>query len=285
MPKLLVARDDRTDVEICYEDQGTGRPVVLVHGWPLSGRSWEAQVPALVGAGHRVVTYDRRGFGDSSRPWHGYDYDTLAADLHALLEHLDLRDAALVGFSMGGGEVVRYLARYGTERVSRAVLAAAVPPYLLQTDDNPDGGLDEATIAQFEEGVATDRPAFLETFVESFFTAGDEVVVSDAQRRFAWTLAQAASPRATHACVAAFGRTDFRDDVRALDLPLLVVHGDSDAVVPFEVSGQRTAEMVEGAQLVVVEGGPHGINASHPREFNRALLDFLGGETTAARAS
>ena len=284
MPKLLVSRDDRTDVEISYEDQGTGRPVVLVHGWPLSGRSWEAQVPALVGAGYRVITYDRRGFGDSSRPWHGYDYDTLAADLHALVEHLDLRDAALVGFSMGGGEVVRYLARYGTERASRAVLASAVPPYLHASDDNPEGGLDDATIEQLQQGVVADRPAFLEAFVESFFSVGGEVVVSDAQRRFAWNLAEKASPKATYDCIAAFGLTDLRDDVRAITVPTLVLHGDSDAVVPFEASGRRSAEMIEGAQLVVIEGGPHGANVSHAAQFNAALLDFLGGQTTAARA-
>jgi len=284
MPKVLVSRDDRTDVEISYEDQGAGRPVVLVHGWPLSGRSWEPQVPALVGAGYRVITYDRRGFGDSSRPWHGYDYDTLAADLHALLEHLGVRDAALVGFSMGGGEVVRYLARYGTERVSRAVLASAVPPFLHQTPDNPDGGLDDATIERFQQGVASDRPGFLETFVRDFFTAGGEVVVSGAQLRYTWGLAAGASAKATYDCIAAFALTDLRDDVRALTVPTLVVHGDSDAVVPLEVSGRRTADMVEGAQLVVVEGGPHGVNVSHAAQFNAALLDFLGGQTTAARA-
>ncbi|WP_299037849.1 alpha/beta fold hydrolase [uncultured Pseudokineococcus sp.] len=283
MPKLLVSRDDRTDVEISYEDLGTGRPVVLVHGWPLSGRSWEAQVPALVGAGYRVITYDRRGFGDSSRPWHGYDYDTLAADLHALLEHLDVRDAALVGFSMGGGEVVRYLARHGTERASREVLASAVPPYLHATDDNPDGGLDDATIDQFQQGVASDRPDFLETFTERFFTADGRVVVSEAQRRATWDEAVRASPKATYDCIATFGLTDLRDDVRAVTVPTLVIHGDSDAVVPFEVSGRRSAEMVEGCELVVVEGGPHGVNVSHARQFNAALLDFLGGRTTAAR--
>ncbi|MEJ5914695.1 alpha/beta fold hydrolase [Pseudokineococcus sp. 1T1Z-3] len=276
MPTLLVAREDRTDVEIAYEDHGTGRPVVLVHGWPLSGRAWEPQVPALVGAGYRVVTYDRRGFGGSSRPWGGYDYDTLASDLKALLDHLDLRDAALVGFSMGGGEVVRYLATYGTERVTRAVLAAAVPPYLYASEDNPDGGLDDATIESFQQGVAGDRAAFLETFVASFFTAGDDVVVSDAQQRLAWSIATEASPKATYDCIEAFGRTDFRGDVDKLTLPTLVIHGDSDAVVPFEMSGRRTAEMVEGSELVLVEGGPHGLNVSHAKKFNAALLGFLG---------
>ena len=171
MPMLTVGTDNGTPVELHYDDVGAGRPVVLIHGWPLSGRSWESQVPALVEAGYRVVTYDRRGFGASSQPWDGYDYDTFAADLDALMNHLDLRDAALVGFSMGGGEVVRYLASYGSDRVGKAVLASAVPPFLYKTDDNPDGGLDDATIATMEAGVRSDRIAFLDGFCTSFFTA------------------------------------------------------------------------------------------------------------------
>ncbi len=275
-----MGHEGTTPVEIHWTDHGAGDPVVLVHGWPLSGRSWEGQEATLVAAGHRVVTYDRRGFGQSSQPWEGYDYDTFAADLHALLEHLDLRGATLVGFSMGGGEVVRYLARYGTARVARAVLAAAVPPYLLQTPDNPDGGLDEATVAQFEEGVRGDRPAFLDAFLRDFFSAGGEVRASEAQRRYALGLALGASPKGTLDCIAAFSRTDFRDDlaaVAAAGVPLLVVHGDSDAIVPFEVSGRRVVEAVPGARLVLVEGGTHGLNVTHRDAFDRALLEFLGG--------
>ena len=262
-------------IDLHYTDVGAGTPVVLIHGWPLSGRSWEAQVPALVAAGHRVITYDRRGFGQSSQPWDGYDYDTFAADLDALLESLDLRDATLVGFSMGGGEVVRYIARHGTARVSKAVLAAAVPPYLYKSDDNPDGGLDDATIEQFEQGVATDRPAFLEEFTTNFFTAGGELKVSEAQRKYAWSLAAVASPKGTLDCIKAFGRTDFRHDLEALTIPTLVIHGDADAIVPFEVSGKRSAAALPNAQTVVIEGGPHGINASHPQEINDALIKFL----------
>ena len=276
MPRLTVSRAVGTpDVELHFTDQGAGRPVVLVHGWPLSGRSWEAQVGPLVDAGFRVVTYDRRGFGESSRPWDGYDYDTFAADLQALLEHLDLRDVTLVGFSMGGGEVARYLGAHGSDRVRSAVLAGAVTPYLGIADDNPDGALDEATEQQFLDGIAADRPAFLDGFVESFFSAGGSVVVSDALVRLAWQIASTASPKGTADCVRAFAGTDFRADLERVDVPVLVLHGDSDAIVPFEKSGQRVPQHVEGAETVVVSGGPHGFNASHPREFNAALLAFL----------
>jgi non-heme chloroperoxidase len=245
----------------------------------LSGRSWENQLPALIEAGHRVITYDRRGFGDSSQPWSGYDYDTFAADLDALLSHLDVTGATLVGFSMGGGEVARYIARYGTDRVAKAVFAAAVPPYLYVSEDNPDGGLDDATIAQFEDGVRGDRIAFLEGFTTTFFAAGNRTdLISEPNRQYHRHIAEFASPKGTLDCIAAFGRTDFRDDLAKLSdagIPTLVIHGDSDAVVPFEVSGRRTHETVEGAQLALIEGGPHGLNATHAAEFNRALLDFL----------
>jgi non-heme chloroperoxidase len=277
MAMINVGTENSAPIELYHEDHGQGRPVVLIHGWPLSGRSWENQVPALVDAGHRVITYDRRGFGKSSQPWEGYDYDTFTDDLHALLVHLDITDAALVGFSMGGGEVVRYLARHGDNgRVSRAVLAAAVPPYLYKSDDNPDGGLDDATIEQFQEGVRTDRLAFLDGFTKTFFAAGDKTdLVSEPQREYARDIAAGASPKGTLDCITAFGRTDFRDDVAAIRVPTLIIHGDSDAIVPLEVSGKRTHEAIDGSELVVIEGGPHGLNATHPEEFNRALLDFL----------
>lgn len=276
MATLTVGTENSAPIDLYYEDHGSGRPVVLIHGWPLSGKSWEAQVPALVEAGHRVVTYDRRGFGESSKPFEGYDYDTFAADLDALLTHLDLTDVTLVGFSMGGGEVVRYVSRYGTDRIHSAVLAAAVPPYLYKSDDNPDGGLDDATIESFQAGVTGDRFAFLEDFTENFFAAGDKGdLVSSAQKAFARQIANVASPKGTLDCITAFGRTDFRGDVAKMTVPTLVIHGDSDGVVPFEVSGKRSAELIEGAELVVIEGGPHGINASHPQEFNTALVQFL----------
>ena len=277
MAFVQVGSENSAPVELYYEDHGSGSPVVLIHGWPLSGRSWENQVGALVDAGHRVITYDRRGFGKSSQPRTGYDYDTFAADLDTLLENLDLSDVTLVGFSMGGGEVVRYIGRYGTARVSRAVLAAAVPPYLYKSEDNPEGGLDDATIQQFQDGVRGDRIAFLDGFLTSFFAAGEQSdLVSEPTRLYHRDIAAFASPKGTLDCITAFGRTDFRDDLAKVTVPTLVIHGDSDAIVPFEVSGRRSHEAIEGSSLVLIEGGPHAINATHAEQFNRALLDFLG---------
>lgn len=277
MATITVGTENGRDIQLNVTDQGSGTPVVLIHGWPLSGASWANQVPALVEAGHRVITYDRRGFGESSQPEGGYDYDTFAADLRSVLEQLDVTDAALVGFSMGGGEVVRYLSRYGSDRVSKAVLAAAVPPYLYVSDDNPEGGLDDATIEHFESGVKEDRAGFLDGFTTEFFSAAGTLTVSEDVRQEAIQMALPASPVATLACIRAFGQTDFRDDVAAIDVPTLVIHGDSDGVVPFDVSGKRSAEQIAGARLHVVEGGPHAINASHVEEFNRELLAFLAG--------
>lgn len=276
MAVLRVGNENSESVELYYEDHGSGSPIVLIHGWPLSGRSWENQVPALVEAGHRVVTYDRRGFGNSSQPWNGYDYDTFAADLDALLAHLDLSDVTLVGFSMGGGEVVRYIGNYGSARVSKAVLAAAVPPYLYQSDDNPDGGLDDATIQQFEDSVRGDRIAFLEEFTKNFFTAGEQDdLVSEPNRNYNRQIAAFASPKGTLDCISAFGRTDFRDDLAKIDVPTLVIHGDSDGIVPFEVSGKRSHEMIADSTLELIGGAPHGFNVTHADQFNRALLDFI----------
>ena len=275
MPKLTVGTENDNAIELHYEDYGVGKPVVLIHGWPLSARSWENQVPAFVDAGYRVITYDRRGFGSSSQPWDGYDYDTFAADLDKLMQDLDLRDVALVGFSMGGGEVVRYLGVYGGERVAKVVLASAIPPYLYKSDENPDGALDDDAIAGLEAGLKSDRPAFLDEFMSNFFSAGDTLKVSEAQREYGRDLAAVASPKGTLDSIAAFVRTDFRGDVAKVTVPTLVIHGDSDAIVPFEGSGKRSAEAIDGSELVVIEGGPHGINASHTEQFNQTLLDFL----------
>lgn len=275
MSTIVVGTENSTPIEIYYEDHGSGSPVVLIHGWPLSGRSWENQVPALIEAGHRVVTYDRRGFGGSSQTWEGYDYDTFAADLDALLTGLDLQDVTLVGFSMGGGEVARYLSTYGSRRIARAVFASAVPPFLYKSDDNPEGALDDDTIQSFLDGVTEDRLGFLEGFTKNFFTAGDDLKVSEPQREYARDIAALASPKGTLECIKAFSYTDFRGDIATIDIPTLVIHGDSDGIVPFEASGARTAELIKGAQLHVIKGGPHGVNASHAQEFNTALLDFL----------
>jgi len=276
MPRLQVATEKKSPVELHYEDYGSGSPVVLIHGWPLSGRSWESQVPALVGAGQRVILYDRRGFGSSSQTWSGYDYDTFAADLDALLQHLDVKGATLVGFSMGGGEVARYIAKYGTGRVSRAVLAASVPPYLYKSQDNPEGALDEATIAQFQTGVRRDRIAFVDEFTRLFFSAGGKLQVSEQQRVYAREIASFASPKGTLDCIAAFSRTDFRADLKKVTVPTLVIHGDSDAIVPFETSGKRSHEAIAKSELVLIKGGPHGLNTSHAEQFNKALLQFVG---------
>ncbi len=276
MAQLKVGTENGSPIELYYEDHGSGRPVVLIHGWPLSGRSWEAQVPALIQAGYRVVTYDRRGFGSSSQPWSGYDYDTFAADLEALLVHLNLRDATLVGFSMGGGEVVRHIARYGTARVTRAVLAGAVPPYLYKAQDNPEGALDDRTLAGFEASVRKDRLAFLEDFTRNFFSVRGELKVSEPQCQYARTIAAFASPKGTLDCINAWGRTDFRKDLEKVRVPTLILHGDADAIVPFEVSGKRSAEAIPGSKVALIQDGPHGFNLSHADEFNRALLGFLG---------
>lgn len=276
MPYVTVATQADQPVDIYYEVQGTGKPVVLIHGWPLSGRAWESQLMALVEAGYQVITYDRRGFGKSSQPWDGYDYDTLAQDLKALMDKLDLKDAALVGFSMGGGEVARYLGQYGSERVSKAVLASAVPPYLFKTEDNPDGGLEEQDVQEFLDGVSGDRIAFLNDFTKNFFTPKDgKLLVSKPLRLYNRDIASYASAKATYDCVKSFAYTDFREDLEKFDVPTLVIHGDADQIVPFEVSGQRSNDMIADSQLHVVEGGPHGINVTHAEEFNRVLIDFL----------
>ncbi|MCG3879802.1 alpha/beta hydrolase [Psychrobacter sp. Ps6] len=276
MPYATVATQDDQPVELYYETQGTGKPVVLIHGWPLSGRAWEAQLPALVEAGYQVITYDRRGFGQSSKPWNGYDYDTLAQDLKGLMEALDLQDATIVGFSMGGGEVARYLGKYGSERVSKAVLASAVPPYLFKADDNPDGGLEEADIQGFLDGVSDDRINFLNDFTKNFFTPKDgKSLVSKPMRLYNRDIAAFASAKATFDCVKSFSYTDFRDDLKAFDVPTLVIHGDADQIVPFEASGERSHDMIADSKLHVVEGGPHGINVTHSEEFNKTLIAFL----------
>ncbi len=276
MATVKAGTENKADIELHYQDYGNGRPVVLIHGWPLSGRSWESQVPQLVEAGYRVITYDRRGFGSSSQPWGGYDYDTFAADLHALVGHLDLKDAALVGFSMGGGEVVRYIGKYGTSRIAKAVLASAVPPFLYKSKDNPDGVLDDATIAHLEGEVKKDRLAFLDDFLGKFFTAGKKSgLVSQAQHEYHRDIGAIASPKGTLDCIAAFGRTDFRGDLKKVTVPTLIIHGDSDAIVPFEASGKRSHAAIAGSQLVLIPGGPHGVNVTHREQFNRALLEFL----------
>lgn len=254
---------------------GTGRPVILIHGWPLSGEAWENQVPALKSAGFRVLTYDRRGFGRSDKPQSGYDYDTLAEDLAGLIQDRDLREVTLVGFSMGGGEVARYVARHGTGRLHSVVFAAAVPPYLMKTPDNPDGPLTEDKAEEMETGLRADRDSFFDGFTKDFFSAGGVLKVSEADRQKAIALCHQSDQTAALGCMEAFGTTDFRADLKAVDVPTLVIHGDSDAIVPLEGSGQLTHQAIPGSELVVVTDGPHGLNVSHADEFNAALIAFL----------
>jgi len=275
MPYINVGEENSGNIDLYYEDHGTGKPVILIHGWPLSGRSWERQVLVLVDAGYRVITYDRRGFGESSKPWSGYDYNTLAKDLHAIISKLDLREAALVGFSMGGGEVARYPGLYGTERLSKAVFMSAVPPFLLRTLENLEG-VDISVFDGIRAGIAKDRLAFLSGFFSNFYNfdvlGGSRV--SDEVVRFSWQIAAGASPRGTLDLVAAWG-TDFRADLKRLDIPTLVVHGDADRILPIAATGSRTHELVKGSRLVVIKGGPHGLNWTHAEHANSELLDFL----------
>jgi pimeloyl-ACP methyl ester carboxylesterase len=264
------------DTKLHVDDSGgPGRPVVLIHGWPLSGESWLEQVPALEQAGHRVITYDRRGFGRSDKPKTGYTYDSLTDDLHTLLVELDLEDVTLVGFSMGGGEVARYFSKYGDERLHSVVFASAVPPYMLQTGDNPEGPLTRTEAAKMTASLTADEESFYDDFMTQFFSADGELKVTEPQRQEALALCLQSSKVAALACMTAFGTTDFRDDLPDVSVPALVLHGDSDGTVPFEASGKRTHEALEGSELVVIDGAPHGCNVSHPEEFNRALLGFL----------
>ncbi len=254
---------------------GPGRPVVLIHGWPLSGEAWSEQVPVLEKAGYRVITYDRRGFGRSDKPMSGYTYDTLSEDLHTLLTELNLNDVTLVGFSMGGGEVARYFTQYGSERLRSVVFASAVTPYMLQGDDNPEGPLTKSKAADMGASLTKDQDAFYDEFTTEFFSARGVLKVSEAQRQEALALCRQADKKAALACMTAFGSTDFRDDLPKVSVPTLVLHGDSDATVPFEGSGARTHRALPGSQLHVIPDAPHGCNVSHAQEWNTVLLEFL----------
>lgn len=253
---------------------GPGRPVVLIHGWPLSGESFDNQVSALQEAGFRVITYDRRGFGRSGSLTEAYSYDVLTEDLHSLLQGMDLKDVTLVGFSMGGGEVARYFSRYGSDRLRSVVFASAVPPYLMTTDDNPDGPLQPTQAAKMTEALTEDQDSFYDSFTQTFFSVNGELRVTEAQRQEALALCKQANKEAALACMEAFATTDFRADLEKVNVPALVLHGDSDATVPFEGSGQRTHEAI-ASELHVIAGAPHGCNVSHADEWNDALVKFL----------
>jgi non-heme chloroperoxidase len=272
---INVGQENSTPIELYYEDHGAGKPVVLIHGWPLSGASWEKQTAALLAAGYRVITYDRRGFGKSSQPASGYEYDTFADDLHKLVTALDLHDFALVGFSMGGGEVARYIGKYGTDRVSKAVFISGVPPFLLKTPDNQ-SGVEIGVFNGIKQAIAADRPAFLAQFLGNFYNV-DQLggkLISDEVVRLSWNVAVGASAKGTLDCVTAW-YTDFRKDLPKVDVPALVIHGDVDRIVPIDASGRRTHELIKGSRLVVLEGAPHGLTWTHADRVNVELLSFL----------
>lgn len=275
MAYLTVGEENSGTIDLYYEDHGAGIPVVLIHGFPLSGAAWEKQVSALLKEGYRTITYDRRGFGDSSKPASGYNYDTFAADLNKIMMELDLRDAVLVGHSMGTGEVTRYLGTFGSDRVNKAVLIAPIPPFLLKTDDNPEG-VDGSVFETIMASIAEDRPAYQSKFFSDFYnldvTLGKRV--SEEVVRYNWNTAVGASAIGTAACVPAW-LTDFRSDLPKIDVPMLIIQGDADRILPFPATGKRLHDIVKESRLVVFEGGSHGIPWTHAEEINRELLDFL----------
>jgi non-heme chloroperoxidase len=276
MPYVTVGSENGHPIEIHFEDHGSGDPVVLIHGYPLNGNSWERQERELLAGGYRVISYDRRGFGRSSQPTVGYDYDTFTADLMTLIEHLDLSDVVLVGFSMGTGEVTRYLGRYGSQRVRKAVLLGAIPPFLLKTDDNPEG-VDGGVYEGIKAAIVKDRYAYFKDFLDNFYNV-DKLAperISAQAWQASFNLAAAASPHASYACVDTW-LTDFRSDLPKIDVPMLVVHGTEDRILPFESTAARLPELIADLTLVAVDGGPHNIGWTHPDEVNRALLEFLG---------
>ncbi|OKI44017.1 alpha/beta fold hydrolase [Micromonospora sp. CB01531] len=275
MPYIRVGEENGAPIEIYYESHGTGRPVVLIHGYPLNGHSWEKQERALLAAGYQVVTYDRRGFGRSSQPVIGYDYDTFAADLNALMEGLDLRDTVLAGFSMGSGEVTRYLGTYGSGRVSQAVLMAPLQPYLLKTDDNPEG-VDAAVFDGIKQAITADRFAYLRAFLDDFYNVDilGSSRISDPAWQASFQIAADASATATLACVSTW-TTDFRADLPKFDVPTLVIQGDQDRILPIAATGARLDGLIKDIRYVVVKGGPHAIGWTHADQVNEALLDFI----------
>jgi non-heme chloroperoxidase len=278
MPYISVGQENSASIDLYYEDHGSGPPVVLIHGYPLSGRAWDRQLPVLLEAGCRVITYDRRGFGKSSQPASGYDYDTFAADLSTLMDELDLREATIVGHSMGTGEVTRYLASYGSGRVSRGVLISPIPPFLVQTDDNPEG-LPGSLFKGFIKEAAADIPAWMKGFLENFYNYDENrgKLVSEQAFAASWNIAASASAIAAVACIPTW-QTDFRGDLEKIDVPMLVIDGDADRVLPYDKTGARLPALISDVELVTIEGGPHAISWTHTLQVNKALLQFIGAE-------
>jgi non-heme chloroperoxidase len=281
MSSIKVGTENSADIEIHYNDRGAGEPIVLIHGYPLDGNSWERQERALLANGYRCISYDRRGFGRSSQPTTGYDYDTFAADLKSLLDHLALdQDVVLAGFSMGTGEVTRYLGTYGSAGISKAVLIGSIPPYLLQADDNPQG-VPKAVFDGFKEAVVADRYAFLDSFLGNLYNTDVSMPerLSEAALRASSQVAAGSGPYATYACIDTW-LTDFRDDLPKIDIPVLAIHGTADRVLPFEKTTARLRDEQLIADLTVVEiaDGPHNVGWTHPDEVNSALLSFFASE-------
>jgi non-heme chloroperoxidase len=275
MPYLKVGQENTGSIELYYEDHGSGPPVVLIHGYPLSGRAWDKQVAMLLDDGRRVICYDRRGFGRSSQTAVGYDYDTFANDLHVLMESLDLHDAVLVGHSMGTGEVTRYLGRYGSARVAKGVLISPIPPFLLQTPDNPEG-VPASLFDGFIQTARQDSAAWMKGFLDNFFNIDKfrGTLVSDQYYQSCWNLAVTASATATVACISTW-ETDFRADLPKINIPMLVIQGDDDRVLPYPKTGQRLPGLIKDVQLVTIDQGPHAIAWTHADQVNAALLKFL----------
>jgi non-heme chloroperoxidase len=272
---IRVGEENSTPIELYYEDHGSGAPVVLIHGWPLSGASWEKQTAALLAAGHRVITYDRRGFGRSSKPAVGYNYDTLAADLDRVLSTLNLTNVALVGFSMGTGEVTRYIGKYGTSRVRKAVLIGTLGPYLVKAADNPEG-VERSVFDEIKTAIKADRPAFLMEFLRNFYnwdvTGGK--LVSERVLEDNWTVAAGASSIGTLACVDAWIE-DFRQDMPRNTAPTLILHGDADRILPADATSRRQVKMLKDVELIELKGGSHGVLWTHAEQINAALVKFL----------
>ena len=275
MPYVEVGKENSAPINLYYEDHGSGTPIVLIHGYPLSSSSWEKQIPVLLEAGYRVIAYDRRGFGKSDQPATGYNYDTFANDLQKLITYLKLREFVLVGFSMGGGEVARYIGKFGSDNVSKAVIMSGVPPFLLKTADNPDG-VDRAVFEGIEKAIAADRYAFFTEFFKNFYNTDTYLGkrVSDQAVQASWNVAACSSATASLACVPTW-HEDFRKDVAKIDVPTLVMHGTADRILPISAAGERTAKLVKNAEFVVIKDGPHNIAWTHADEVNRALLQFL----------
>lgn len=276
MGYVTVGTENSTDIELYYEDHGSGQPVVLIHGYPLDGSSWEKQTAVLLEAGKRVITYDRRGFGKSDRPTSGHDYDTYAADLSALVSALDLQDAVLVGFSMGSGEVISYISRYGTHRVSKAVFIGALQPFMLKTDDNPSGGLTQEAVDGMLDTIKADRYAFFTGFLQNFYNTDENLGtrISEEALRNSWQLAANMSPYTSVWAVSTWFH-DWRADIDKIDVPTLILHGTGDLNVPIDITSRVLAKMLPNATYIEIEGAPHGMPWTHGEEINKALLEFL----------